>query len=121
MRTIFVLFLSTAAGCYDFRGLHAGLVDAGDDAPTVTPDASPDASPPDAGCFCADDGNPCTEEVCSGGACVHRVAADQTPCPDGLCYTGACCRGCWDGTSCRQGTALATCGVGGAACANCDD
>src|SRR5262249_56962666 len=29
---------------------------------------------------------------------------------------GGTCAGCWDGTLCRQGTALAPCGLGGAMC-----
>jgi len=31
---------------------------------------------------CSDDGNACTNDICSGGACTHPAKADNTPCPD---------------------------------------
>jgi hypothetical protein len=58
-----------------------------------------------------DDGNPCTEDICSQGECVHEDLANGTPCPDDLfcngdetCQSGSCeagaPRNCDDGLSC---------------------
>ncbi len=41
---------------------------------------------------CADDGNPCTSEVCSGGACTHPLKAAGTACTtdNNLCTSDTC-------------------------------
>eukprot|EP01084_Bolivina_argentea_P195138 334841_1 len=46
-------------------------------------------------CICPDDGNPCTEEICQQGECVHNPVTDTTACntdcvPNGKCFEGAC-------------------------------
>src|SRR5262249_40924535 len=37
----------------------------------------------------------------------------------GRCFGGECCTGCWDGKSCRAGTALDACGSLGEFCQTC--
>lgn len=40
---------------------------------------------------CADDGNPCTDDVCAARACVHPVKPDATSCGAGaVCVNGSC-------------------------------
>lgn len=39
----------------------------------------------------------------------------------GTCRAGNCCTGCWNGTLCQPGTALAVCGSAGSFCAGCAD
>lgn len=73
---------------------------------------------PDA-CGCADDGNPCSIELCVLGACVHRADFDGNSCGAGECHAGACCTGCWDGAACQTGNDVAACGSHGIACAMC--
>jgi hypothetical protein len=55
-----------------------------------------------------DDGNPCTTDICTNGACQYAVLPDGTPCPDGdtcngdeFCESGVCMPG--DGESCDDG------------------
>jgi len=60
--------------------------EAGRDAAS-TPDAAPDAAVCTPAC---DDGNPCTQDLCSMGQCVTLNYADNTACPGGLCRTGRC-------------------------------
>jgi formylglycine-generating enzyme required for sulfatase activity len=38
----------------------------------------------------ADDGNPCTSEVCTAGVPSHPALADGTTCPTGACLSKAC-------------------------------
>jgi hypothetical protein len=38
----------------------------------------------------ADDGNPCTNDLCSGGTPTHPAKPDGTPCPGGSCTAGVC-------------------------------
>ncbi|HET8946616.1 MAG TPA: hypothetical protein VFQ07_06505, partial [Candidatus Polarisedimenticolia bacterium] len=46
---------------------------------------------------CSDDGNACTDEVCSQGSCTHPSKPDGTSCGDacsnGTCQVGACVAG----------------------------
>ena len=73
----------------------------------------------DTGCGpCATD-NPCEVARCEAGSCVIDVFPDESECPSGVCHAGVCCTGCWDGSSCRDGTSSATCGAGGAECTCC--
>ena len=66
--------------------------DAGVDAEV---DAGPDAEPP--ACVAAsdcDDGNPCTDEGCAGGACTSTLTAAGTACADAdLCDGAEACNG----------------------------
>lgn len=39
---------------------------------------------------CTDDGDPCTTDTCSGGACAHPDAPNGTPCAGGSCQGGTC-------------------------------
>lgn len=39
---------------------------------------------------CTDDGNPCTLDTCSGGACTHPAVGDGVACPGGTCLGGSC-------------------------------
>ncbi len=39
----------------------------------------------------------------------------------GTCRARACCTGCWNGTACQAGSAVAACGAAGGACASCSD
>ncbi len=70
---------------------------------------------------CADDGEPCTADVCVDGNCIHPEAVDGTGCPDDgdqctedVCVGGACshppleceCRGCDPATGCVIDPAL---------------
>lgn len=73
-----------------------------------------------AACVSCDDGNPCTDDACSAGACAN-VPNDAATCPGGTCHGGACCSGCWDGTACRAGEEVAACGAAGAACEACEE
>lgn len=58
---------------------------------------------------CADDGDPCTSDVCDTGACTHPPVPDNTPCPGA---GGRCCGGtCVDTTS-----SPSHCGVCGITC-----
>jgi hypothetical protein len=51
---------------------------------------------------------------CGDGAC----SADESPC---ACPADCgACGGCCDGQTCREGTAVAACGLGGEACVACD-
>lgn len=64
------------------------------------------------GTTCDEDGNPCTSDVCSGGACTHPsnsdpCADDGNVCTDDVCSGGACTHpptrdftGCSDGDAC---------------------
>jgi len=55
-----------------------------------------------------DDGNPCTEDVCSGRACAPVPKADGALCAANLCSTGACQSGVCTGAtpvSCDDGNA----------------
>lgn len=70
-------------------------------------------------CGCADDGNPCTREVCADGECVHPADFNGNGCPGGVCIGGACCTGCWDGASCRTGLEADACGSYGGRCESC--
>lgn len=70
-------------------------------------------------CGCADDGNPCTREVCADGECVHPSDYAGNSCPDGLCFDGVCCGGCWDGVACHSGQDRAHCGSHGNSCTAC--
>jgi len=69
-------------------------VDAGADA-NVELDAGADAAP--VGCVAAidcDDGNPCTDESCEGGACASTLTAASTACADAdLCNGAEACNG----------------------------
>ena len=69
-------------------------------------------------CTSCDDGNPCTDDVCTLSGCVS-TPNDSRTCTGGTCHGGACCTGCWDGAACRAGTAPTACGASGAACAAC--
>jgi hypothetical protein len=44
------------------------------------------------GAACADDGNPCTSDQCMGGACTHANEIDGYPCADdgNLCTDDVC-------------------------------
>ncbi len=63
---------------------------------------------------CADDGNPCTDEVCSAGQCTHPPKTNGTSCSDGLycngaetCQGGVCADGldpCVDLAHCNEAT-----------------
>jgi len=44
-----------------------------------------------------DDGNPCTNDTCSGGAAVHLPVGSGTSCGAGICYNGVCAYGCYVG------------------------
>ncbi|RMG13673.1 MAG: hypothetical protein D6729_14630 [Deltaproteobacteria bacterium] len=73
------------------------------DEPCQVCDAGADAtgwSPRGDGIPCADDGNPCTSDLCQAGACAHPSVPDGTPCgSDGRCLAGRCEAGCFvDGT-----------------------
>lgn len=101
------------------------LVDAGpagEDAGPPGDDAGPavDCTPGPGAC---DDRNPCTDDRCEGGLCVH--AANSAPCDDGLFCNGAdtcrdracahagspCAGGCDEGTdTCAECTVDADCG-----------
>ena len=69
-----------------------------------------EASPANEGGACPDDGNACTDEQCSAGACVHP--ANLSACDDGQACThsdqcsGGSCQGttyaCTDGFACTQ-------------------
>jgi photosystem II stability/assembly factor-like uncharacterized protein len=39
---------------------------------------------------CTDDGNECTQDVCSGGTCTHPSVIDGTSCSLGTCQSGIC-------------------------------
>lgn len=96
------------------------------DAPPPPPvDAAP---PPECtGAACPDDGNPCTQNLCTNGKCEFPPQPDGLACHDvanghdGRCHLGACCEGCWNGNSCVTGTSLTVCGGEGQACRDCDD
>ena len=46
----------------------------------------------EAGSRCADDGNPCTRDLCDdAGQCTHPVKPNGTACPGGVCRRGRCC------------------------------
>jgi hypothetical protein len=99
-----------------------GLDGPASDAPIGTD--APDAPiGDDAGnCTCPSDDNPCTEDFCQGGSCMHRPLADRTGCTGGLCVGGTCCTGCLDGQGrCQPGDVAAGCGTGARDCAVCDD
>lgn len=64
-----------------------------------------------------DDGNECTDDTCSGGACTHPARTGA--CTGGTCLGGACCTGCNDAGTCRTGDTNATCGLGGVDCTTC--
>jgi hypothetical protein len=81
---------------------------------------------------CADDNNPCTDEVCPGGVCTHRPKADGSPCNqdrcpvgNGVCQAGQCVGqatwNCDDGNPCTNDT----CSIAGGYCqhdpVSCDD
>lgn len=76
---------------------------------------------------CGEACDPASTDRCAGGRCVCGTAADA--CAAGLdCRKGSCacvvggrCKGCCDQAVCRPGTVPQACGVGGAACASCDD
>ncbi len=72
-----------------------------------------------AACLSCDDGNPCTDDGCSAGACSN-VPSDAATCDGGTCHGGECCTGCWDGTACRAGDAVDACGAAGAGCDVCE-
>ncbi|HJZ85914.1 MAG TPA: hypothetical protein VKN99_12125 [Polyangia bacterium] len=71
------------------------------------PDGRSDAPIVDGGVDRPADGPGCTAASCTGGTC----------------YGDACCRGCWDSTQsqCHDGSELDFCGLGGGACAGCND
>jgi hypothetical protein len=53
----------------------------------------PDDRHPPNGTTFADDGNPCTDDVCQAGACAHPNKADGTTCgPGKVCQAGTCRR-----------------------------
>src|SRR5512143_1376234 len=58
----------------------------------VTADAGPDVA---SECFRrsdCDDGNPCTDDVCEDGVCIHTTLQDGEPCDDGkVCTWGDTC------------------------------
>lgn len=73
-----------------------------------------------------DDGNSCTEDVCSSTGCTHSKWPDFWACKtatgaSGTCHSGSCCAGCWAADGCHDGTEAAFCWPGGAAGANCVD
>ncbi len=71
-----------------------------------------------------DDGNPCTADSCSAGVCQHQATSEGASCGSGICRAGSCCNGCWDGSACQPGNAVAACGTpqtGGGMCSSCDD
>lgn len=50
------------------------------------------------GVSCADDGNPCTNDMCSGGTCTHPAATGGGSCSTGICDgSGQCQSGCFIG------------------------
>jgi len=79
---------------------------------------------------CADEGDPCTADVCREGVCAHEALPDCSPCAvpcDGPCQTGACdaAGGCvprddetpcedgnprTEGDTCRSGQCVGGCG-----------
>jgi YVTN family beta-propeller protein len=101
------LALSSDAARLFVAGLNAesgslSIVDTATDTVTATVPVGPSpravAVPPDSctGALVAacDDGNPCTTDVCQGGACGHALVRDGTPCDacdaDRTCAGGAC-------------------------------
>lgn len=116
----------------DARSDSDGPTASQDAAVDARPDAPPDAFvPPDAppectGASCPDDGNPCTQNLCTDGHCAFPNQPDGLACTDvgghsGSCRAGACCAGCWDGAACVTGTSIAECGSAGQLCKDCDD
>jgi hypothetical protein len=95
---------------------EAGEPDLADipDVPSGLPDSSEQ-------CACPSDNNPCTEDVCVGGACVHRSVVVETPCAGGLCAGSVCCAGCISNGTCQLGNAVTACGGAGTPCQVCDD
>gem|GEM_PF-5225515 len=56
------------------------------------------ADPANEGGACTDDGNPCTDDVCAAGSCVHN-SDDTNTCTDGVnCTNDACVGGTCMGT-----------------------
>lgn len=82
-------------------------------------------------------GEACPAEECMDGMCptdmpdagdpMMDAGPDTGPvtcsnddeCTGGTCQGDACCFGCWDGTTCRGGTAAGACGSEGGTCSEC--
>jgi len=69
--------------------------------------------------MCPDDGNPCT--LARAGTCEIVSVPDGLACNVvGTCHGGACCEGCVEGSTCRAGTELTSCGTRGEMCEDCE-
>lgn len=75
----------------------------------VAPDTEPDGDETEATTDRGDDGDEPEDADVDGG--TDGQDGDAPPCTTG----------CWTGDTCVDGTALAACGTGGAACVDCDD
>lgn len=64
-------------------------------------------SVPDDGDLPADDGNPCTSEICSAGTPSHPPVAAGTVCPAGVCNGAGSCVQCLVGADCGAGVCIA--------------
>ncbi len=70
---------------------------------------------PNTGAACADDGNTCTNDVCANGTCTHPVKQDGDACPDGACCDGQCVDTQTDESHC--GVCDLVCAAGTSCCA----
>lgn len=96
--------------------LDAGGFDASHDASTRDASAPDDggsspvdaATPPDTGPGCpggCDDGDPCTEDLCTAGACAHPARGDGTLCgPATACTEARCAAGRCAAAPVREGS-----------------
>ena len=95
------------------NGEAAGGTSGAAGAPTggAATDAGAGGEPPDlcAGVDC-DDGNPCTVDSCSAGACSHDGTGVSLACDDGnACTTGDACQGDEAGTCAGEDTSATRC------------
>lgn len=107
----------------------AGASDAAVLPEAAGPDSARPEPPPDTGSSCdllaCADTDPCSDDLCEGGRCVHRPntgARCSAGSLSGTCMRGMCCTGCLDTSgACGAGTSAAQCGSGGQACMACAD
>ncbi len=64
---------------------------------------------------CTDDGNTCTNDVCAGGICTHPAKQDGDDCPEGSCCGGQCVNTNTDAAHC--GGCDIVCAAGTSCCA----